>query len=119
MVHDMDDKQEKSRFKKLQNVARRRKLALDEYMRASLSVPQGRDFMYWLLEIAKIGQNPFTANALTTSFNCGELNIGQQIQAHMIEVAPADYLKMLQEKEDERLNDRSDTSDRDADSSDS
>jgi hypothetical protein len=100
----MDDRAEKKRYKRLELVEKNRKAQLDEYVKVSMNLPQGRTFFFWLLELAGIGQNPFTANALTTSFKCGELNIGQQILAQIIEVAPADYLKMLREKEEERIN---------------
>jgi hypothetical protein len=110
-----------------EKAAQRRKLALDraaklrrdDFIRAAVLHHQGREYLYWLLELCGIGRNPFTANALTTAFSCGELNVGQQIQAHLIEVAPNAFLEMLAEKEKERLNDhgndRPDSSDNFAD----
>lgn len=62
---------------------------------------EGRDFMWWLLGIGRIGSQPFTNNALTTAFNCGELNVGQQIQAAIIESSPASYVQMMKEQADD------------------
>src|SRR5690606_41749848 len=59
-------------------------------------------FLWFLLEITKVGRQPFTANALTTSFCCGELNIGQQIVAQIIEADPAGYVRLLEEKHNGR-----------------
>lgn len=81
-------------------LAAQKKLRLDDFIKNSLHTVEGREYFYWLLEICHIGKNPFTSNALNTSFLCGELNIGQQIQAHIIEVSPANFLKMLVEKEE-------------------
>jgi hypothetical protein len=111
MVPLMDEAGEKRRFRKLASLERQRKLRLDDFVRASMGLPQGREFFYWLLEMCQVGRNPFTANALTTSFQCGEMNVGQQIQAHIIEVAPADFLRMLQEKQEEQSDDRTDSDD--------
>lgn len=100
----MNENDEKRRFRKLQLQSRLRKSRLDDFVKAAFQHQQGREYFYFLLEICGIGKNPFTANALTTSFSCGELNVGQQIQAHIIEVSPDGYLQMLKEKEEERLN---------------
>jgi hypothetical protein len=100
----MNENDEKRRFRKLQLQSRLRKSRLDDFVKAAFTTQQGREYFYFLLEISGIGKNPFTANALTTSFSCGELNVGQQIQAHIIEVAPDGYLQMLKEREEERLN---------------
>ena len=75
---------------------------VDDAMRALLAHANGRKFLWNLLRIGKVGVQPFTANALTTSFNCGEMNVGQQILDHIIEVDPAGYVQMMKESEDER-----------------
>ena len=63
---------------------------------------QGRKFLWWLLEIGRIGMQPYTSNALNTAFNCGELNIGQRILERIITVSPDGYLLMMKENERER-----------------
>jgi hypothetical protein len=100
----MNENDEKRRFRKLQLQSRLRKSRLDDFVKAAMQHQQGREYFYWLMELCEVGKNPFTANALTTSFSCGVLNVGQQIQAHVMEVAPKGYILMLEEKEEERLN---------------
>lgn len=78
------------------------KARLDNAVNAMLEHPDTRYYLNWLLEIGMVGQQPFTANALSTSFNCGQLNIGNQILAHILEVNTAGYVRMRQEIEDER-----------------
>jgi hypothetical protein len=62
---------------------------------------EGRRFMWWLLQVGKVGTQPFASNALNTSFNCGELNVGNSILARIASVSPAVYVRMQQENENE------------------
>lgn len=111
----MDDKAEKRQNQRLASLSRQAQLRRDNFVKAAVTTREGREYIYWLLELSKMGRNPYSGNALSTAFSCGELNVGQQIQAHLIELAPNAFLQMLSEKEEERLNVfRSDT---DADSS--
>jgi hypothetical protein len=115
----MYDRKEKRDHRRRVANERATKLHRDEFIKAAMQHKQGREYVYWILSLCGVGRNPFTANALTTSFACGELNVGQQIQNHLIEVAPNLFLEMLREKEEERLNDRrSDDSDSAADGND-
>ena len=75
----------------------------EEVVKALIAIPGGRKYLWWLLQIGKVGQQPFTAQALTTSFACGELNVGQQIFAHILTVAPDGYVQMAKEMENDRL----------------
>lgn len=100
----MNDADEKRRFRKAKTLETKNTLEVDEFIRECMKLHQGRSFMYWLLGITKLHRNPFTANALTTSFACGEANIGMQVQDRLIELAPNDYLKMLREKAEEQKN---------------
>jgi hypothetical protein len=63
---------------------------------------EGRKFLWWLLEIGRIGTQPFGNNALHTAFNCGELNIGQQILDRLIFVSSEGYLQMMKENANEQ-----------------
>lgn len=100
----IDERADQRRQKKLAAIEAKRKTDIDDAVRALVQHPQGRQYIYWILEIAGIGRNPYTGNALNTAFACGELNVGQRVQAHLIEVAPDAFLAMLKEKEEERLN---------------
>jgi hypothetical protein len=77
---------------------RREQEERDSVVNVLLNDPKGREYLWWLLSITKVNANPFSANALTTSFSCGEQNIGQQILAHILDVNPAGYVQMLKEK---------------------
>lgn len=106
-MNDERDRQEQKHQKRLRAMESQRKLRIDDFVKSALTTVYGREYIYWLLELGHIGRNPFSGNALTTAFSCGELNVGQQIQAHLIEVSPDGYLNMLKEKEEERINGRS------------
>lgn len=100
----MNERQERKAFKeatKLEALARANR---DKFLQTALATREGRDYFYWLLGVCQIGQQPFTNNALSTAFNCGVLNVGQQVQAHIIETAPSMFLTMLTEQEEERKN---------------
>lgn len=62
-----------------------------------LKQPQGRKFLWHLLGMCHIGHQPFTTNALTTAFNCGELNVGQRILSELLEVDALGYVTMQKE----------------------
>lgn len=76
-------------------------LEIDEAIKQNLSTKAGRRFLWWLLQVGKINIQPFTANALSTSFACGEMNVGQRILDRIISVDPAGYARMMTEQADE------------------
>ena len=100
----MDERDEKKRNKRLSDLDRQRTLARDNFIEVAMGTPQGRTFFYWLLAIGHVHRNPFTSNALTTSFACGELNVGQQIKDLLEELVPAHYLSMKKERKEEEEN---------------
>ncbi len=85
---------------------------IDSATSALLRSPDGRAFIWWILGITHYGLTPWTTNALTTSFKCGEHNIGQQLLARMTTVDPEGFLSLLKEKNDAE---RSDTARADSD----
>lgn len=96
-----DDK----RLRRLQaKFAKQDKLVVDAFIAGALEDYGGRKFLWWLLELGKFGQQPFSANALTTSFACGELNVGNQIFQRIAEVNAAGYVQLAQENLDEYRN---------------
>lgn len=85
---------------------RRRYAKLDKEMRDSavsslLQHKNGRKYLWWLMQIGGIGAQPYRRNALDTAFNCGTLDVGQQILAHVTEVDPAGFVQMQKENQDE------------------
>ena len=109
----MDDKEADRRYRSAKKKAEAEQLEVDEACRALINTSRGRRYLWWLLRIGKVGTQPFATNALTTSFNCGELNVGQQILDHIISVDPAGYVRMMQENAE---NDRSSNADTGTDS---
>lgn len=98
-----DDKPTERQVNKQRDWAKQDQQGLDNAVRAMLMHADTRRYLYWLLEIGKaIGHNPATGNALSTHFNCGEMNVGQKIMAHMIDVDPDGFLAVLKERENER-----------------
>lgn len=65
-----------------------------------LSAPEGRAFLWWLLRIGKVGLQPYAGADAATNFNCGELNVGQQIFARILETNPQGYLRMIEDQQD-------------------
>jgi hypothetical protein len=92
---------DQAKLRRARTLAKLEKSKIDSFLATALADPFGRKYLWWLLEITKISANPFSNNALTTSFQCGELNVGQQILAHIIEVDPAGYVRMQQERANE------------------
>lgn len=66
-------------------------------VRSLLSTIEGRAYLWWLLEIGRYGIQPFAADAGRTAFNCGELNVGMQILANILETEPAGFIRLQQE----------------------
>ena len=77
-------------------------LKIDSAVSQAIADKEGRKFLWWLLEIGRIGTQPYSGNALNTAFSCGELNVGQRILDRIISVSPEGYLLMMKENNDER-----------------
>ena len=97
----MDEKLEKKRDKKLAERDRQRKFQRDEFVKAACITVEGREYFYWLMEITSVNGQPFSGNALGTSFNCGQLEIGRVIRDHLVRTAPQGYLNILTDKQKE------------------
>lgn len=74
--------------------------AREEGLRSLLQTYEGRRYFWLLLEDCGVFRNPFTGNALTTSFNAGEQNVGQKLLAHLIQTAPETFTVMQKENAD-------------------
>lgn len=62
-----------------------------------LSTADGRRFVWLFLADCGVNRNPFSNNALSTSFNCGELNVGQKLLAEITVADPDAFLVMQKE----------------------
>src|SRR5688500_13212953 len=98
----MEDKEaEAARAQKvLTKIAEREHASTLRAVRDLCQSPQGRDFLWYLLRIGRVGMQPFSGeNRSQTDFNCGELNVGQQILALIIEAEPSGYLRILEDQQ--------------------
>jgi hypothetical protein len=75
---------------------------IDAALCALFEHEHGRRLLWWILELGKVNHQPFTGNALTTAFNCGEMNVGQRFLERLLLVSPQGYVKMMQEMADVR-----------------
>jgi hypothetical protein len=73
------------------------KTDLDSAISTLLSAPAGHKFLWWLLSIGEVGGQPFSPDAGVTAFNCGKLNVGNQIMARLMEASPDGYTEMQKE----------------------
>lgn len=87
--------------KEAERAQRLREQNIGEAVSALLEAKVGRDFLWWLLEIGKVGLQPFAIDPVVMSFQCGELNVGQQILDRIVSVNAEGYLRMLKEKQDD------------------
>lgn len=78
------------------------KESIDSAIDALLKAPNGRKALWWLLEIGQIGRQPFSTDPHRTAFECGQLNVGQQVLARITSVSPEGYMNMMKEMADER-----------------
>lgn len=101
-----DDKQAQKLQKELAKYAALDDAEIDEICRFLLADQKGQKFIWWLLQIGKYGVQPFSTDRAITDFQCGELNVGQQILARLIDVNPLGFAQMQlnRKNEDDRRN---------------
>lgn len=92
-----DDRTAAKQRRREEQLQRAVNLDIDAHVAQALASREGRRFLWWLLQIGKVNMQPFTNNALTTAFACGELNVGQQVLARITQVHPAGYVQMQEE----------------------
>lgn len=101
MVMKDYDAEAEARRKKDARAAALRDQNIDEAVGALVNTKVGRDFLWWLLDVGKVGLQPFAIDPIIMSFQCGELNVGQQILDRIVTVNAEGYLRMLKEKQDD------------------
>lgn len=89
---------DRKRLKDQQKAVKAESDAVDIVLKDLLARKDGRLFIWWVLTITNHGQQPFSANALTTAFNCGVFNVGQQVLARILDIDAQGYVKMLQDR---------------------
>jgi len=98
MVYNMSDNPQAEELK--QRWEKEDRLEIERQYLDLLSTSTGRKFLFYQLGLCKINQNPFTPNALSMSFACGEMNIGQRILFDILSVAPDMWAVMQKEAND-------------------
>lgn len=68
-----------------------------EMVKAVMSMPQGRKWVWGILAHCAVLQTPFATNALVMAFTAGKQDVGHFIIRDIMEVAPEMYLKMAAE----------------------
>lgn len=94
-----DERNEKRQYKAERKVAKQVEDAIDSVYARLTDSWEGRQFLWHLLSIGKVGLTPFASSREHTDFQCGELNVGNQIFARLLNVAADGYLKMVKEKQ--------------------
>lgn len=96
-----EDKEQKKLAIKDRDRRRREKMAADDGLRQAIATYEGRQFIWRILELSRaVGHNAFAATPEATAFNCGQQNVGQQILAQLLEIAPDAYIQMIKENFD-------------------
>jgi len=75
---------------------------IDAALGALLQHPGGRKLLWWMLGIGGVGSQPFAGDPQRTAFNCGQLNVGNQLLERIVRTDPSGYVFMMQEQADER-----------------
>lgn len=71
--------------------------SLDTFIAYTMGTVDGRRYLHNLLVRCHVFANPYTGDAGSTAFACGELNIGQQILADIMRICPDEYIQMMRE----------------------
>lgn len=93
--YDTSEPEEVNKAKKKAGRTRADRL---EFIKAAMSVDQGRAWYYDFLIRCHIFKVPYVSESpYDTAFKCGELNIGLQVLDDIQTAAPNDYVKMISE----------------------
>ena len=71
-----------------------------EDIRAVMSTPGGRRYMFKLLERSGLNRVSFTGQSNSTIFNEGGRNQGLQLKSDLRQAAPGSYATMMKENDD-------------------
>lgn len=96
---DAYDASDRKQVEKQVKASKSRDEVREEGLRQVMSSVQGRVWLFDLIKACGPGQNPFVSDALRTAFNCGELNIGNQLVAQCHACSTELYLVMMKENQ--------------------
>lgn len=93
--YDTSSKEQVNKARK--KAARTRKDRL-EFVKASMSLEEGRSWFYDIMNRCAVFTNPFEGeDTHRTAFRLGEQNIGKQILVDVLDAAPDQYMRMIEE----------------------
>lgn len=96
-----DDKEAKRYARELAKFEALDRADIDETLNVLLGLDKGQKTIWWLLQIGRVGTQPFDRDPYVTAFQAGELNVGQQILARLIDVNPTGYADMQMKRKQE------------------
>lgn len=79
---------------------RQKRIVEESDFKFIMGTKQGRRFMWRLLSITGLFQNPYRGGAEFAGFHSGEQNVGQQLLAEIHGLCPERYVDMLKEQQD-------------------
>jgi hypothetical protein len=100
MTYDASNRKDIRRAEKDAKAAEIQRL---DYLKAAMSMPQGRAWFYTLLESCHLFADPFTGDPLREAYLKGERNVGLALFADIIAHCPDDYIKMVKEANGRRI----------------
>lgn len=96
----MSDPNSRARDRRIKALQRRDTEDISKVYANLMSTPQGRKFLWHLLDLGKWNSQPYSGRRELTDFACGELNVGLQIHSHLVETDVDGYLQMLKDRQD-------------------
>jgi len=101
----MYDASNRKDIRRAEKEARAAEIARIDYLKAAMSVPQGRHWFHDLLERCHIFADPFSGSALLEAYSKGERNIGLFIYGDIVNNCPDDFVQMIKEANARRITD--------------
>ena len=86
--------------KKRRDESKRTDNKRDAFLSAMMEQPEGRSWMWWLMEQTNMYHASFSPNAMVMAHKEGARNVGLAVLAEVMRVAPAEYLLMMKERQD-------------------
>lgn len=100
MTYDASNRKD---IRRAEKEARALEIAKLDYLKAAMTVPQGRQWFHDLLEACHLFSDPFTGDPLREAYSKGERNVGLLIYSEIVTHCPDDFIKMMKEAHGRRI----------------
>jgi hypothetical protein len=87
--------------KNRQQKGKRDDITRDSVLKGLMDIPEGRNWLWWMLGQTNVFHAVFSQNAMTMAHKEGARNVGLMLLAEIMRVAPDQYVQMLKERRDE------------------